>query len=470
MLMRRRNLVLGGAGLGFSTLVGRTLERALLPTALGAAEPTRVVFVTSGSGVHHRYTEALLNATNGGPGRWDNGEASQFEPFAKLRDKFTLLNNFYCPYNIELHGNHFASMTMSPTAAGRQDPFGFDNSSIDANDASSASIDQVLAGTMCAGYPFRSINIGFERSARGASAPSVQNTPHGIVATPFRSGPVDAYHHYFGALSNEFHGAGHRKVRAHLNGDARYKLDQLESSLCQFERRLLEQSRTSMRAAPGVHTQPTLVQFSRSSATLSAELLAHAIGVGLSRVGFLHLDDDWPASNGDDWLMLSSRGREGLPSLTRHDIAHGDSKGAYSWAEMTMFERAIEQFHFQVVAEFYTKLQHEHAEAARATLVVWLSTGGGHHHSGVGDNGTPQGDGDTAGAYMHPVVLLGDPLGRLRTQPGGITRSYPFMQRSLSDVWTTVAYLLGVPLDSFGLDLQYEGVKLNRGPLSEILR
>lgn len=64
--------------------------------------------------------------------------------------------------------------------------------------------------------------------------------------------------------------------------------------------------------------------------------------------------------------------------------------------------------------------------------MVWVNSGGGKHHDG---------------ASLIPVVLLGTLGERVA---GGRYRSVPQGQRRMGDVFTALARVMGVPLESFG--------------------
>ncbi|MEL6349782.1 MAG: hypothetical protein AAFV53_42155 [Myxococcota bacterium] len=146
----------------------------------------------------------------------------------------------------------------------------------------------------------------------------------------------------------------------------------------------------------------------------------------------------------------------GVPSgTTRHDLHHAAGTGtANAYADGV---HAVTREHVRLVADLARKLDavpEGDGTMLDHTVILYLSDNGEQHHS-------------TASEW--PCLLLGG--GSLGLKTEGRTVVFPGVNhannRQMSNLFNTIGYLAGEPLDNFGM----EGVtRIAEGPLSALMR
>ncbi|MEM9191743.1 MAG: DUF1552 domain-containing protein, partial [Myxococcota bacterium] len=417
-----RRSILGGLSLGaMSPLLGSLAKTLVTDAEAQGPAPKRFILLMAGNGWFVRDYETTVRSETD----WDLPPV--LAPLNAYREKVTVLERFHNPVDKGLHSNRLASTTFMPAPDEKKDlPGGI-------------SIDRFIAGQIGANDPFPSINLThYERhpnripnfSANGAREPN-----------PVHWDPVAAYADILGGIGGD--GAAEvaqrlaedrsllddvtddiDRMRGRLGTDERPKIDQYLDNL-----RALETQLAGLASAGGAGCTPFTVnpQFSNREymvGTCRHEVLeAHmniivsAMACGLTRVANLSL------------LGTISGTHSSFPGSgfngSHHTACHDNNVDA-------IFN--ITRYQMELVGLLWERLRavpEGSGTMADNSLVMWLNAGGGAHHNGVD---------------RIPVLLLGDAGGTVRA---GRYFSFPKNERSIADVFTTVATAVGAPTESF---------------------
>jgi hypothetical protein len=421
-------------GLGAGAYLLAPMRRQLVREARGQAPPKRLVIYGTGGGFPPEYWPK--------PGATDDaftlGES--LAPLEPWKSELLFLERFYNPFGANLHGNGMNHMlTMVPQ-------MGTGESALPGG----ISLDRLLAKTISKDTPILSLNLSCHEV--DDSDPQVTYSADGPAQkVPPALDPLKTFDAIFGsggrpdapaAASTQDLLAQDRslldairadvaKASGSLAGPERAKLDQYLTSMRDLEKQLgaVAEARVSCKA-PARPPADVYAMGRRSPKSPVYEAMLNiactALVCGMTRV-----------------LVFLTREGEltflpGAPGF--HQMWHG--KGT---PEM---HRAYYRFHYGNMALLRQRLAaagEGSGTMADQTLFMNVNDCGGPHHNGSND---------------YYVLLLGRLGGRLRA---GRYVASPKMQRSMSDVFVTVANALGVPLQQFG------DPKHNRGVLPGLL-
>ncbi|MEM9196155.1 MAG: DUF1552 domain-containing protein [Myxococcota bacterium] len=438
MLDLTRRRLLAGLATGAGAHLLHPFADRLLSEARGQA-PTakRFVLILGGNGWYEEHYETTVRSETD----WDLPGA--LEPLAAYRDKLTVLERFYNPVDKGLHSNRWASTTFAPAPdPKKQLPGG-------------PSIDRAIAQHIGSGTAFSSINLThYERVP--FRVPNLSADAEGAPYPVFWN-PVEAYTEILGGIGDEAAAETQvrlaqdrslldsmaedtTRLRSRLAGREVEKMDQYVESI-----RSLEIQLASLAAAGGASCAPfalgprlgdrdySVAHCRQDVIEAHLDIIATSFACGLTRVAAL---DVLAPSTQSSFDGSGYRG-------SHHSLCHDqDSPGA-----MDNILR-ITRYQMTFIRYLWAKLSaipEGSGTVADNTLLMWLNVGGGSHHNGTDEI---------------PILLLGDAGGTLRS---GRYVSFPKMERSIGDVFTTVAQAVGAPLERFGV------AEHNRGPLPGLL-
>jgi hypothetical protein len=469
-LLKRRKLLQLGAGAAVLGPLGAHLLRdaeAAVPT------PKRFLVLTAGAGFHRvNYRREPTSETEFPLG----GVYSSFE--AKWKSKLTILERFYNPFDLALHGNAWALLCMKPST--RPD----DNPDFRLPNPGGISIDRFIGQELVK----RQRQAQLAEDAQASIAMGLQeygNAPALCVSAdgpdqpfPARATPMAAYSAYFGALAEgqtlspeqllardqsllDFVRGETASLGAQLGMHERRKLDQYETSLRELEHQLgrvyASQGQCAAYTGPNPGLDHYVRDVSMEACHAFADIAANAFACNLTHAAH-----------------ISILGREAphraFPWLTGNLDHHG--MGANHTNDMASMAK-IDEFVLSLLPRIMDKLAEVpegNGSMADNTLLMYVNSCGGRDHNGQ---------------YHHAVVMLGDAGGAIRAgrylrYPGGpayqglahdpdATPGVAFKQtdpnqHSLSDVYVAVARAMDIPIDSFGDPAHC------KGPLPGLLR
>jgi hypothetical protein len=454
--LSRRSLLRGiplGAAAG---LLGPAIQ-GFVSTAMGATPARRFFLFSAGNGWVHNGAEPsqVLNTTVRPDKSFDL--PSVLTPLKPWHNKMTIAREFYNPHGHHingLHGNGQSTLTCvaSPPIPGSK--YGSLPGGI--------SIDRVIAKAIGASDPFDQVHVGlsvFGKLTGSVPSGSADGNQKPFPAIPT---PLKAYETYFGkavgktpdqvqgllsqdkSLLDDVCG-DIQAVGLRLAGAEREKLDQLLESCRALERKVGTQTAPAAPAPTGgAGPKPITLNASGLRGDViraHGDVIANAFAFGVTHVAHLSV-------LGVDAFNDSFGGLLNIPGDAHENYSHNKIAG-WSGSDYTAAMNRIASFYAGEIANIWTQLaafKEGDKSMADNTLGMWLNSGGGKHHNG---------------RSSHAIVLLGDLGGTVKS--AGRFLTYPGKERSMADVFVTVAQAMGVKVDKFG------DAELNKGPLTEIV-
>ncbi len=427
-----RRTMMRGVGLGLSASLTQTLLGGLLREVRAATPIKRLVLFTNGNG----FDVTQWKRAPGPETVFDLPTA--MAPLAPFKQDLLFLERFFNPFDRALHGNQWATLSVRPskgTAANeyRETPGGI-------------SLDRFLAKNIGKADPFPSIALGLREAATGNVLCVSADGPD--MKFPAIASPVKAFASLFGgntAMATDprrtlarrkslldFVRGDVARMNAVLPGPEKAKLDQYLTSIGELQGQLEKLSALAASCAQPVTPEAALDRTNLDPKVVRAhnDVAFNALLCGLTRVAHVSILG-----------MEGPHDRYGWLGDTR---GHHDQHHDKNFAMITK----IDQFVMGEIAHLAGRLKatpEGNGTMLDNTLVMYVNTGGGLHHGGV---------------YMHPVLLVGNLGGTLRT---GRYLSYPFNKYCISDVFCAICNLLGVPSESFGEP------SVNQGPLPGLM-
>ncbi len=423
-LLGRRNF-LEAMGLGAGAHLLGSIFNTMLPEALGATSPgrKRLIMFTNGNGFLVKYYSCVARSETD----WDLSSPA-YAPVAAYKKDMVVLQKFYNPIDVQLHGNSYASLCVmpAPPTAGIRRSYLWPPGGI--------SIDRLIAKNIGAKDPFPSTALGAEEVPGRILCSSADGKGQPFPAI---GSPVQAYATYFGgAQEAATPGAAERalveqkslldgirgdiaRMNARLAGPEKAKLDQYLEGLRGLEQQLTELVGVRGTCDPAAYKPgSTLTRPSHSAQTYSAHVaITFAAQLcGLTRVSHISiLGKEAP---------FNSYGFTGAHS---HHGSHHD----YFWDSI---ER-IDAYCFSKVAQMLdllSSVREGNGTMLDNSLVMYFNTCGGAHHRG---------------SETYSAILFGKAGGALRTNR---YLSYPYRAHCISDFFVSLANLMGVDIKTFG--------------------
>ncbi|MDX2053984.1 MAG: DUF1552 domain-containing protein [Polyangiaceae bacterium] len=432
-------------GLGAAGALLAPLTRRLLAEAEGAAVAAPRFFVfTDGNGWGHQgmsRNAELLNTTIRSPTDWDVPNCLQ--ALAPYRSELSIVRGLYNSHDGSQHGSGWATLSHMPKPA-QGGPGGI-------------SIDRLVAQTLGAADPFSSIALGLSEFGRLDSPAECASADGEGQPFPAFNTPVRAFANIFGngvPMADQGGAISLLQRDKSLLDAACAETERLEKTLVGFERQKFQQMVTSCRGLEGrltsristlgTATTPTAPAIALDRTGLDPEVIRghvdvaiQAFALGMTHVA--HLSVFGMDAHNDGWGFL------GIPGDAHEDLMHGTKPYTQGHTECV---RLIADYKARELAYFWGKLKEipeGNGTMADSTVLIWVNSGGGKHHDGHDYN---------------PIVILGNAAGKLQA---GKFIEYGIYQRSVSDVFLSVAQALGVQAQSFGAPED------SKGPIGELL-
>jgi len=442
----RRRQFIAGLGLGAGATILTPWLRGVLARAHGQSGggAKRFVMFVNSLGVRegHRVT--------GGGTDFDLGES--WAPLAPYRDRLLVVENFYQPFNMHLHGNRWGFACTEGVGPEDADvrPGG-------------ATIDRLIAREISQGRALTSLSLTPFVSGNGARRGYASVSADGRDVVYPSDGPVAAFARLFGsgeAGMDEDEAAARirrdrrvldfaaddvRRLRARLAGPERERLDQYLASIEELQDQIGRVADT--RAACDVPSAPdpafrTDDDPEDVKMAISVRLAQEALVCGFTnQLTFVSGNETFP--------FLGEDGEIG-----RHQMWHGDGTPA----KHTKFY-AYQAAQMAAIWERLEAVPEGDGTMADDTLMMWINQSGGGHHNGSYDYWVMLLSGRNVDLDAgRRVVLPLSPLTEndvrrtvvnadLKRAPG-VGRDAPV--HALNDLFVSVANACGLPIDSFG--------------------
>ncbi|MEM9693898.1 MAG: DUF1552 domain-containing protein [Myxococcota bacterium] len=446
--MKRRDLV-AGFGLGAAAHFLAPICRDLVREAVAQEGPPSrfLLFLDNQGWEEWRYSPV-------GGANLTAGLHSSMEALTPYAPRMQILDQFYNRFNVGLHGNGRATLTMRPSPM--VDPNAVD-SGPKFGPAQGVSIDRLIGSALQGSAPFPSLNFSIQGSIPSADGPN--------EAVPSYRNPFAAYAELFGDRAGDDAEAAQRRLlqrqksldlavddvkrlQTRLAGPEREKLEQYLASLEALDTRLsaLAAAQLACEAPPPIssefdreHKKYAAIDLGLVDALVA--LAQTSLLCGQTRTVGIRLT---PARGNYDHLGVDDDKHN-----TQHASFSDQGTDTNRRAEEALV--AIDRWHTETMAGMLASLDgtaEGEGTVLDQTLVMWLNEGGGQHHT------NSRGEG---GVDRYPALLIGDPRGAFQ-QLGRYIR-FPRNEHSVADLFTAVARALGLDIESFG----EPGV--NRGPL-----
>ena len=391
-----RRAFLGAMTAGTGVLLLDRLRDSLISEARAAGDrPKRLVIFVNGNGLHEeRYKTTVRSET-------DFDLPPIFAPLQPYKQDLIIVQKLFNPHNKELHGNGWATLSVvpSPRTGGDQDGAFFAL-------PSGVSLDRHLAREIGGQTPFPSINLGLLEERE--SVPHCSSDGPGR-AFPAERSPVTAYSRLFGPLlprggiptekllaqDKSVLDRTQRDIQrtlARLAGPERAKMEQYLESIRALELRLSRLGAVQAACAGAPAPAARLHDLQQSRGPVEPEVIQghidvafNALACGLTRIAAISMHGRTAAFN-----PIPAVG-----STVGHHIECHDLNNDAIQRIDTLFS--------QQVAVMLGKLKGAPEGSGTMldnTLVMWINSGGGLHHSGWNN---------------HAVVLAGKAGGALRT-------------------------------------------------------
>ncbi len=431
-LIGRRNF-LSGLGLGVGASLLGPMARGLVRTALGAPAAKRFIVITHACGwIEPSYTCVARSETD-----FDLGPS--YEALKPFKKDMVILSKFYNPHTnySGLHGNGWGTLAVTPISK----------------------MDTLHPGTTCCGEHYTPGSVTLDRfiskqapfsadpfplTALGPSWAGGALVPSGDgPGQPFPafSTPTKAYDAWFvgGAKLGDTTGGAEKilaqdksvldfmradiaRMNARVAPPERVRLDQYLDGLRGVERQL-----SRLGPAPATCMTPVRPKPANTQAEMAAfvDVAFAAQMCGLSHVSHVsYWGVDGPQIN-FSWLNLPNN---------EHDMHHGLEKtsnaGILDPAIMRMDGYILSKVAQMI--ENLSKVPDGAGTMLDSSLVMYVNAGGGKHHQGHNN---------------HAVLLAGRAGGALKT---GRYLSYAAKEHAISDLYVSVANMMGAPIKTFG--------------------
>jgi len=430
-LIGRRNFV-RGFGLGAGAALLTPFARSLVAEAQGLEGSPRWILMHDDLGFGTNNLERWMPSA---PDLTQEGALPpSFDPLAPWADRMMILDRFDNPFNVGQHGNGWASLSAVSSVASAPG----EQQSQDAYPNPGGITIDVLAGQMLGAAPFA--RLGFGTDSDGYSSDAA------LDRVPDLRNARTAYDQILGGIDPEQNtaeiqaelgrrvsvldrvGGDLQRMRSRLAGPERAKLDQLEGSLVSLEgelEALAEVGECSLPPYPGddevsagKHASPLPPGFFPAMVSIATT----ALMCRLTNVIVLR-----PTPGRRNWSLITGN------TLDKHDTSHGSGDDGDPSADQALIEiDRVNAGHLARMMESLQAVPEGGGSMLDGTLVTWLDQGGGKHHGG---------------ASKHPVITIGDPLGRL--QPGRLMQFDPGAHK-INDAFVTILRALGIETDTFG--------------------
>lgn len=418
-LIGRRNFV-AGLGLGVGASLLRPFARGLIRQAQGATPTKRFIVVHSGNGL----IEELYTHTAPTPDNFTPREV--FTPLATYKKDLLILERFYNPSGVNLHGNYGETLTVGGGISfdrflagkmGSTDALSSLNLGIWCEgSARHLSFDGKGKEYPCEWNPLRAFDVVFGSRAGGATT----GPPMADLSSQRRRGLI-------GFLQNDI-----KRMSGRLASPEKAKLEQYADSLRLLEGRMdtLKQNRADCSKVSPPAAKAATEDFKNGDVDDSVlqahvDIIVNAMVCNLTHVAALSIYGGHEAHIKYPWLNDT----EG-----HHEQAHQAQNNGMDSTGMAMIIK-IMTYQMSLVAELWKRLKEVpegNATMADNTVLMYINSGGGRHHGGDG---------------KHAVVLLGSGGGALKT---GRYLQYKAGDHAISDVFVSVANALDVPTSTFG--------------------
>jgi hypothetical protein len=429
-----------GLGLSLAGTFLAPLYDWLVAEALGATAPTRLIVVSAGAGL---LRQDYL--PTGGETSFVLPES--LKPLEPYRNELLLMESFYNPFNKDLHGNGWATLSMRGSPA-QDSGFGSEQGGAYARPGG-ISFDRFVARKIGAAFPVSSVNLALYGRAERAQLHLSADGPDAVY--PAEMNPVRGHANLLGSVSegSAIDDAAARRARATdarllaflkdeaarfrsaLAGPERGKAEQILTSIAEYERKLAPVPPGACKAtapltAAGLDRPSINGDVLKATVEAQVDLLVNALACGRTAVGALSLFAN--AASHRMWTFLGEE-KGGETGVHGHQHRRGASPAS---AALVV---AIQRYQFGLIARIWERLRaipEAGGTMADNTLLLFANSGGGIHHRGHD---------------AHPMLLLGNPGKRLRT---GRWLRLPPKQHSMSDGFVTAARALGLTVDAFG--------------------
>jgi hypothetical protein len=404
--------------------------------------PKRFIVFTHGNGwIRDSYTCVARSETD-----FDLGPS--YTALAPYKDKLVILSQFYNPYtndggfNAGLHGNGWGTLAVTRVSAN----------------------DTVHPGATCCGEHFTPGSITLDRfiskqapfnadrfplTALGpdwAGAPMVPSGDGPGQPTPAMSDPLQAYDKYFANFAGsgmgntnaaqllaqeksvlDFMRADIARMNSRLAAPERARMDQYLQGLRTVEQQLGALAKPASCTAPPAKPGNASGLQAQLAAMVDVTFAAQMCGLNhVSHVSFFGVDG--PQIK---WGFLGP-----TQTTDEHNLHHqNDESSGPNYGKLTEPIRQVDAYILSLVArmiENLSKVPEGNGTMLDNSLVMYVNAAGGKHHNGEN---------------LHAVLLAGGAGGALRT---GRYLTFPSMQHAISDVYVSVANMLGVPITTFG--------------------
>jgi hypothetical protein len=371
--------------------------------------------------------------------------AQTLDPLSAYSAQSSLLEGFYNPHGVGLHGNYGATLCVQPA------PERTANEGI-----GGITIDRAIALGLGADVPFKSINFG--HSYGGRHVPAVSNVSADGANQPYpaMSDPAAIIDQLF-ALTGPTAGpnAAQRlakkrrlldvmtddisRMQGRLAGEERAIMDQYLNSVVELEQQL--DRLRQVQCAALEYTGPTpgySDEINPHQSKFYYDAAQAALACGLTRVVTIAHEGvgDEPLQPRYPFEPVSVP--ESLHDGVQHEMNGLKNDSDEGWADAASFASKVSsvyRWRSQQVAEFLDGLQTLDmggVTVGARTLMMWLNTGGGRHHQGHEEI---------------PLMFIGNPDGRLNT---GRYEKLETNTVCVSDAFLTLAHAMQVPLETFG--------------------
>jgi hypothetical protein len=425
------------AGYGASAAILTPIMSQLAAQAAGADPkklPKRVVFCVQSNGMNpnHLLPSGITRPKNGRPTNEKTEEASlkdrtlhaAIEGFAPFKDRLALVQGLSGRIAISDHSTNVGCLGACPANKG----------------AVNQTIDSAMADALPGIFPHVALGMGAdERTIMNyrisAAGPG--------KAIPIVCSPELAFKSLFGSVSEgegrtvfdqktnllEFMADDVKRARNDLVGEEKQKFDQyLQAfeSLHGRQKELLAKADDLKKNAPKLGEKLT--------AAVSSSILESQYEIGAAAL-IAGMTNCLTLTSGGGGQEFGKFPEFNIPDL--HGIGHGAANGRAS-SEDCFVE--LRQFHVKLIAGLAKKLEavkEGDGTMLDNTLIVYLSDSGEGHHPSL---------------YEWPVILLGNLVGKLKTN--GRYLQLPHYgskhHRTLASLYCTLLHAAGKPRDKFG--------------------
>jgi Protein of unknown function (DUF1552) len=404
-----RRKFLAGLGLGAASPLLPSISKLLVNEAFGQQPRKRLILFVDSNGFLEQFSKPTIRTATD----FDLGPV--YQSLAPFKNRMTVMHRFFNPHSPDTHGNQTSTLTVMPSADPKAPHF--------RGPAGGPSIDRYIAKKIGTGDAFSSTAVGrgITVSADGPNQPF-----------PLISSPSKAFGTYFGgALPTgggstggfvndfvskdksilDFLRADTTRLNARLAAPERAKLDQYLESLRslekQFATRAMAQTTCMKPATPmdgGLDVNLTQL--------LDLTFVAHRCN--LTHVTYFSFEGMEGPHIVYNWLQ---------DPRNIHDDQHaGDIpilQRIATW-KMSIIAR---------MADALSKAPEGNGTMLDSSLLAYVNTGGGSHHRGT---------------EKHPMFILGG------TPTGGRALDFPAGAHCVSEVYASIANMMGVPTDKFG--------------------